>query len=98
MSDVRRFMAAGPWLTRELRECVQASDFDRLTAENKRLKDEADSWCAACEDWKETAGVRSDQRDRLAAALREIAKGKARDGGPADPAAFARAALAGTGS
>lgn len=30
MNDVRRFMAPGPWITRDLKECVLASDYDAL--------------------------------------------------------------------
>lgn len=31
-------MAPGPWLTRDLKECVLASDYDALAAENAALK------------------------------------------------------------
>lgn len=30
MTNVRRFMAPGPWITRDLKECVRASDYDAL--------------------------------------------------------------------
>lgn len=33
MSDVKRFKAPGPWITRELRDCVQASDYDAIAAQ-----------------------------------------------------------------
>ena len=43
MSDVKRFKAPGPWITRELRDCVQASDYDALAAQlataNERLRE-----------------------------------------------------------
>ena len=29
---VQRFMAPGPWITRDLKECVRASDYDALAA------------------------------------------------------------------
>lgn len=32
MSNVLRFHAPGPWLTRDLKECVLASDYDALAA------------------------------------------------------------------
>ena len=32
MSGVKRFMAPGPWITRDLKECVRASDYDALLA------------------------------------------------------------------
>jgi hypothetical protein len=31
-------MAPGPWITRDLKECVLASDYDALAAENAALK------------------------------------------------------------
>lgn len=40
MTDVLRFHAPGPWLTRDLKECVLASDYDALAerlAEAERL-------------------------------------------------------------
>lgn len=31
-NEVNRFMAPGPWITRDLKECVLASDFDATRA------------------------------------------------------------------
>lgn len=46
MSDtpkkVRRFKAAGPWITRDLRDCVLASDYDELERELAAAKDECE--------------------------------------------------------
>lgn len=36
---VKRFMAPGPWITRDLKECVRASDYDALLAEVDRLRE-----------------------------------------------------------
>jgi hypothetical protein len=33
MSEVLRFRAPGPWITRDLKECVLASDYDALAAQ-----------------------------------------------------------------
>ena len=30
MAEVKRFMAPGPWITRDLKPCVLAEDYDRL--------------------------------------------------------------------
>lgn len=38
MSDVLRFNAPGPWITRELRQCVLATDYDALTARVAHLE------------------------------------------------------------
>ena len=38
MSDVLRFNAPGPWITRELRQCVLASDYDALAARVAELE------------------------------------------------------------
>ena len=35
---VKRFMAPGPWITRDLKECVRASDYDVLAAERDALR------------------------------------------------------------
>ena len=32
-TPIKRFMAPGPWITRELRECVQAKDYDALASD-----------------------------------------------------------------
>ena len=32
VDEPRRFMAPGPWITRDLKECVRASDHDALRA------------------------------------------------------------------
>ena len=32
MTDIKRFFAPGPWVTRDLKECVRASDYDALAA------------------------------------------------------------------
>ena len=36
--SVKRFKAPGPWVTRELRDCVQATDYDALAAERDQLQ------------------------------------------------------------
>lgn len=41
-TGVMRFRAPGPWVTRELRECVLASDYDAAIAQVKRLEQERD--------------------------------------------------------
>lgn len=33
MSDIKRFMAPGPWVTRDLKLCVLASDYDQLLSD-----------------------------------------------------------------
>ena len=38
MSGVKRFMAPGPWITRDLKECVRASDYDALRAERDEAR------------------------------------------------------------
>jgi len=43
MSEVKRFKAAGPWITRELRDCVLASDYDALKERADRLADHVQS-------------------------------------------------------
>ena len=35
-SEVKRFMAPGPWITRDLKECVLASDFDAALAPKEK--------------------------------------------------------------
>ena len=80
----------------EIREQRLRIEVDRLEAENARLAIDISEITKAAEVWLRRRNEIASQRDRLAAALREIAKGNARDGGPADPAEFARAALAGT--
>jgi hypothetical protein len=42
--QVLRFNAPGPWLTRELRQCVQASDYDEM-AKMLRLARDCIAWC-----------------------------------------------------
>ena len=37
MEEVLRFRAPGPWITRDLKYCVLASDFDRVVADNCEL-------------------------------------------------------------
>lgn len=42
MSDVKRWMAAGPWITRDLKEAVLAPDYDAIAkrlAEAERERD-----------------------------------------------------------
>ncbi len=45
---VKRFMAPGPWITRDLKECVLASDYDALAAERDALSKDAerDEYCS----------------------------------------------------
>jgi hypothetical protein len=47
MSEVLRFRAPGPWITRDLKECVLASDYDaeirRLEAEVQMLRETIDA-------------------------------------------------------
>jgi hypothetical protein len=33
MSEIKRFMAPGPWITRDLKLCVLASDYDQLLSD-----------------------------------------------------------------
>jgi hypothetical protein len=40
MSEVERFMAPGPWITRDLKLCVLASDYDALAAELAEAKED----------------------------------------------------------
>lgn len=52
--DPQRFMAPGPWATRDLKECVLASAYDTLrrqVADLERLIDEmVDEPCSKCAD------------------------------------------------
>ena len=41
---VKRFMAPGPWITRDLKECVLASDYDALAAERDALRKDAERY------------------------------------------------------
>lgn len=41
MTDIQRFFAPGPWVTRDLKECVLASDYGALAAENAALREAA---------------------------------------------------------
>jgi hypothetical protein len=41
---VKRFMAPGPWITRDLKECVRASDYDALAAERDALRKDAERY------------------------------------------------------
>ncbi|HSW33303.1 MAG TPA: hypothetical protein VLH36_06770 [Steroidobacteraceae bacterium] len=41
---VKRFMAPGPWITRDLKECVLASDYDALAAERDALSKDAERY------------------------------------------------------
>ena len=52
-------------------EVVAASDYDRLTAENKRLAESVAELTKASEHWLQDRNAVADHRDRLAAALRE---------------------------
>ena len=79
---------------------LAADEIDRLTAENKALKEEVEeSQETSCtlRDWNNEA---VEQRDRLAAALREIARECAQEGCDGEPwdtfNRIASAALAGT--
>ena len=51
MSEVPvfRFKAPGPWVTRDLKDCVLASDYDALAAENTALREENERLTAANE-------------------------------------------------
>lgn len=40
VKEPRRFMAPGPWITRDLKECVLASDDDALRAATVAVLDE----------------------------------------------------------
>jgi hypothetical protein len=42
MADVLRFHAPGPWITRDLKECVLASDYDALAARLAEAERERD--------------------------------------------------------
>ncbi len=44
MSEVLRFHAPGPWITRDLKECVLASDYDALAAERDALRRDAERY------------------------------------------------------
>jgi hypothetical protein len=37
-------MAPGPWITRDLKECVRASDYDALAAERDALRKDAERY------------------------------------------------------
>ena len=44
MTDIQRFFAPGPWVTRDLKECVLASDYDALAAERDALRKDAERY------------------------------------------------------
>lgn len=46
MSEVMRFKAPGPWITRELRDCVQASDYDAIAKRLAEAELRAEYWKA----------------------------------------------------
>jgi hypothetical protein len=39
MSNVLRFHAPGPWITRDLKECVLASDYDALAVRCRKYEE-----------------------------------------------------------
>ncbi len=79
MSEVLRFKAPGPWVTRELRECVQASDYDALAAQLETMRascaqaardavqfqDERNALSAQCQDVRAQRDTAQAERDRL---------------------------------
>ena len=68
---VKRFMAPGPWITRDLKECVRASDYDALAAERDALAQ------LVCDLWHSSAaahippGLQKRVRDAISAQLAE---------------------------
>jgi hypothetical protein len=42
-SDVLRFLAPGPWITRDLKPCVLAEDYDALAAEFAEYRKSAEA-------------------------------------------------------
>jgi len=49
---VKRFMAPGPWITRDLKECVRASDYDALAAERDALRELLQEALPCVESWQ----------------------------------------------
>lgn len=75
MSEVKRFMAPGPWVTRELRECVQASDYDDLRGQ---LGDSRESYIRVKEAAAHSQRRAEEAESKLAAATRERDEATAR--------------------
>ncbi len=47
---VERFMAPGPWITRDLKPCVLASDYDALARDLAACKIARDGWMKASDE------------------------------------------------
>lgn len=63
MSEVKRFMAPGPWVTRDLKECVRASDYDALAARLAEAERDAARYRWLTEDHADKAT--RERRDEL---------------------------------
>lgn len=62
---VKRFMAPGPWITRDLKECVLASDYDALAAENAALQKRIENCVMELDRRASALRSVSDERDAL---------------------------------
>ena len=88
MTDIQRFFAPGPWVTRDLKECVLASDYDALAAERDALLRMLAEWCVAVDNdsswdgwdhhYKDARYRPGPMREALDAAIQEVIDEQAR--------------------